>query len=1182
MAQRMRLGAYLGALLAIVVLTAVEARATTIAQNSSWTVTRTGATQTLRVVAYGDSIFAGYTGTSSICRRAEPLVTGEYSAALSGQNWIIHRRCQSGAVASGIFSRMTSATDKAFMQDASTRIVMFEMCGNDFLQARSNFKSSTGTCNYSGLDTAASNCRSFTQQAMDFINTTANANTKLKIVMNLHYPGYDADNALSGCTDSTTGQKVNMQDLFIPRLLESNWNTCNYAAQKGFICSDAFAEFMARDYDSNADGQLDSDAIRYIQGESLANYKVRVIALRSTLRDAKFHLINSTTSFNYLQSDDTHPSFEGATASTNLGLTTPTGNVTVLNPTTGAYPDGKNPHWNQNGHDRSGWGINPGGSLTPEKCGNGISNETSWLPSGTAVVEGCDDGNTTAGDGCSSSCTVETGWACSGSPSMCAPICGDNLITGAEQCDDGNTTAGDGCSHTCTVEPGFSCMGHPSTCSAICGDGLIVNGEGCDDHNLANGDGCSSTCHVEEGWHCAGETSVCAPICGDSLIKGTEDCDDGDKNGTMQSCCATSCAFEEHGTSCDDDNACNVDEICDGVSNQCGGGQPANCDDNNPCTTDTCNPSTGCAHTNNTASCDDGNACTQTDTCNLGVCVGSNPVVCSASDQCHTAGVCDQSTGTCSNPNKADDVTCDDGNACTQSDTCQAGVCTGANPVVCTASDQCHDAGTCEPSTGTCSNPNKTNGSGCDDGSACTQSDTCEAGVCTGANPVVCAASDQCHVAGTCDPAHGTCSNPNKTNGSGCDDGNACTQSDTCEAGVCTGANPVVCTASDQCHVAGTCNPANGTCSNPDKSNGSACSDGNACTQSDTCQAGVCSGANPVVCTASDQCHVAGACNPANGTCSDPQKPNGSGCSDGNACTQTDTCQAGVCSGANPVVCTASDQCHVAGTCNSANGTCSDPQKPNGSGCNDGNACSQTDTCQGGSCIGTNPVICTAADQCHVAGTCDPGSGFCSNPNKADGSSCNDGNACTTSDACSAGGCVGGPPPDCSDGNVCTDDLCDPSSGCMNPNNTAPCSDGNTCTAPDVCGGGTCHSGPAVYSFPGFLQPVDNLPTVNIGKAGRTYPVKWQLPLCAGGYVTRLNVVNYNPLRYRQVACDGSAPQDAMESETSGASVLRYDTTAQQYVYNWQTTSTFAGKCYELYVELDNGTTQVARFSFTK
>ena len=40
------------------------------------------------------------------------------------------------------------------MQAADTRVVMFEMCGNDFLQARSSFEGQTGTCNYSVLDTA--------------------------------------------------------------------------------------------------------------------------------------------------------------------------------------------------------------------------------------------------------------------------------------------------------------------------------------------------------------------------------------------------------------------------------------------------------------------------------------------------------------------------------------------------------------------------------------------------------------------------------------------------------------------------------------------------------------------------------------------------------------------------------------------------------------------------------------------------------------------------------------------------------------------------------------------------------------------------------------------------------------------------------------------------------------------
>ena len=107
----------------------------------------------------------------------------------------------------------------------------------------------------------------------------------------------------------------------------------------------------------------------------------------------------------------------------------------------------------------------------------------------------------------------------------------------------------------------------------------------------------------------------------------------------------------------------------------------------------------------------------------------------------------------------------------------------------------------------------------------------------------------------------------------------------------------VVCTASDACHVAGTCNPANGTCSNPTAPNGTACNDGSACTQSDSCQSGVCTGSSPVVCTASDACHVAGTCNPANGTCSNPTAPNGTVCNDGNATTCGDVCSSGVCGG---------------------------------------------------------------------------------------------------------------------------------------------------------------------------------------------------------------------------------------------------------------------------------------------
>jgi cysteine-rich repeat protein len=36
--------------------------------------------------------------------------------------------------------------------------------------------------------------------------------------------------------------------------------------------------------------------------------------------------------------------------------------------------------------------------------------------------EGCDDGNTASGDGCSSSCSVEDNYACSGQPSVCQMV----------------------------------------------------------------------------------------------------------------------------------------------------------------------------------------------------------------------------------------------------------------------------------------------------------------------------------------------------------------------------------------------------------------------------------------------------------------------------------------------------------------------------------------------------------------------------------------------------------------------------------------------------------------------------------------------------------------------------------------------------------------------------------------
>jgi hypothetical protein len=394
-----------------------------------------------------------------------------------------------------------------------------------------------------------------------------------------------------------------------------------------------------------------------------------------------------------------------------------------------------------------------------------------------------------------------------------------------------------------------------------------------------------------------------------------------------------------------------------------------------------------------------------------------------ALDQCHDVGVCDPQAGVCSNPEKRNGSACNDRNACTGSDTCQDGACVGANAVVCVARDACHLPGVCNPSTGVCSEILAPAGSRCNDGNDCTQTDTCEGGTCVGNNPVACVAIDACHDIGTCNPANGVCSTPAKIDGTFCNDGNACTQSDACKAGVCAPGLPVVC-PTDQCHAAPTCDPLTGACSAAPLRDGTPCDDASACTQTDVCTAGVCAGAE-TVCPL-DSCHFPGVCDPGTGKCSSVPLNDGTPCDDNDKCTTSDSCESGVCGGA-AVVCPEPDQCHNQGLCDPQTGACSNAYA-DGTRCDDGNPCTQADECVGGACTGADPIVSEASDQCHSAGTCDPTTGACDNP-ALDGTPCDDGNACTQLDLCETGVCAGrlpvtcaAPPDTCHGEGVCAPD----------------------------------------------------------------------------------------------------------------------------------------------------------------
>lgn len=145
---------------------------------------------------------------------------------------------------------------------------------------------------------------------------------------------------------------------------------------------------------------------------------------------------------------------------------------------------------------------------TTPACGDDHVNK-SFTPAGAPAPEGCDDGGTAAGDGCSGVCQIES--------------CGNGVTeaVNGEECDDGNADDLDACRNNCQMprcgdgvesasevcDEGMDTATCDIDCSApMCGDGHVnkqftpagASGpEQCEDGNSNNGDGCSSTCRLE-------------------------------------------------------------------------------------------------------------------------------------------------------------------------------------------------------------------------------------------------------------------------------------------------------------------------------------------------------------------------------------------------------------------------------------------------------------------------------------------------------------------------------------------------------------------------------------------------------------------------------------------------------------------------------------------------------------
>jgi len=143
-----------------------------------------------------------------------------------------------------------------------------------------------------------------------------------------------------------------------------------------------------------------------------------------------------------------------------------------------------------------------------------------------------------------------------------------------------------------------------------------------------------------------------------------------------------------------------------------------------------------------------------------------------------------------------------------------------------------------------------------------------------------------------------------------------------------------------------------------------------------------------------------------------------------------------------------------------------------------------------------------------------------------------------------------------------------------------------TCTATDNAGNTTSVSKSflVIYGFSGFLQPINDTahmlstnPDVSTFKAASTVPVKFQLTNASGAPIQALSAQWVTPSK-------GAATAQAVDETvytdqpTTGA-LYRWDSTAQQYIYNWGTAKNQSGFYWRLGVKLDDNQTYYVNIS---
>ena len=712
------------------------------------------------------------------------------------------------------------------------------------------------------------------------------------------------------------------------------------------------------------------------------------------------------------------------------------------------------------------------------------------LPDPAHEGAACDDGQLcTANDTCRAGACVGQVRVCEGTACVvaaCDPATGECTKEpgpAGTPCDDGDT-----CTLTDACSDDGQCSGAPVDCAAFegpcvqaacfagsCQLSYAPAGEACNDD-----DACTTADACDQGV-CSGSWDKGACPCSSDA-----DCPSMEAVGAcaLSTCVAGACATQVKPGRCLIDGACYeagataAMDACRQCRPELGARlwHPTPCDDGNSCTYDACSADAGCVHTASLggAPCDDGDACSHDDACSSGICVGS--CECREDSDCGDAAPSCQRVVCIANACVAiadplqDGQICDDGAYCSVEDVCSSGTCLPGAPRDCAAAtDGPCTFGACAEPLAACVAMPLPPGTFCDDHDACTDSDRCDAAAVCRGTPRACPGIEGPCVESAC--VDGACLVSATPFGIPCDDGAACTEKDRCHgSGRCTGtwgaqipgcgcASDADCASLDGACQVGRCDVASQTCVVDLAPAWAPCDDGAACTQADRCgAAGVCAGtpydcADGVPCS-DDRCDGAGGCD----------HPVAVG-----ACLVEGACvsEGAAAPGASCLRCDPAEDPHA--------------WSPGGGDvlCDDGDPCTSGDACDGLLCVGSVRVDCddglactddacdgaggcTVAVQpgwCVVDGLCVPGGApaptnachRCAPDVDPDGwtsvgGGCDDGDPCTRDDTCQAGVCAGAAF-SCDDGRACTTDVCQGSGKCEHIANAAGCFIDGVCLA---------------------------------------------------------------------------------------------------------------------------------------